>query len=74
MKAHLSRKHYVYAMATDHEYKQVLYFLEFFPWVLLILECANMRIQFVGGNKTRVGAISQHLWARMHTVLLADFA
>ena len=34
------------------------YFLEFFPQVLLISECANMRVQFEGGNNTRVGTIN----------------
>ena len=30
---------------------QLPYILEFFLWVLLILECAGMRIQLEGGNK-----------------------
>ena len=51
------------------------YFLEFFPKVRLTSECANMRVQFEGGNKTRAGKlISQHFRTRMCTALLADLA
>ena len=36
----------------------LLYFLEFFPRVLLISSCASMRVQFKGENKTRAGTIN----------------
>ena len=36
----------------------VPHFLEFFPRVLLISGCANIRVQFEGQNKTRVGTIN----------------
>ena len=47
---------------TIATHTRILYFLEFFLRVLLILECANMRVQL----------ISQHFRARVCTVLLAD--
>ena len=35
------------------------YFLEFFPWVILLIsECADMRVQFKGGNKARAGTVN----------------
>ena len=37
---------------------EVSYFLDFFPLVLLISVPARTRVQFEGGNKTRVGSIS----------------
>ena len=38
--------------------REIPYILEFFLWVLLISECAIVRIQFAGGNKTRAGTIN----------------
>ena len=42
----------------------ILYFLEYFPWVLLISECARMWIQIKGG----VGLINVTtlLWLCVH--------
>ena len=34
---------------------KVLYFLEYFPWVLLISVYAQMWVQFKGGNKAKAG-------------------
>ena len=51
------------------------YFLEFFLWVLLISECANMRVQFEGRNNTRSGAINiATLRAHMCAALVEDSA
>ena len=36
---------------------QVPYFLEFFPRLILISECASMQVQYEGGNNTRAGII-----------------
>ena len=56
----------------------VPYFLVFFLWVLLISECAGMRVQFEGGNKTRVGTINiaalPHSYMDCAPCLLADLA
>ena len=38
--------------------RQLLYFLDFFPWVLLISVPARMWVQFKGGNKMRAWSIS----------------
>ena len=51
---------------------RILYFLEFFPRVLLISECGSMWVQFKGRNNTRAG--TQHFHARIRTALLADSA
>ena len=47
-------------------YIRLPYFPEFFPWVLLISECANIQMQFE--SKTRVGTIN----IPRSYVLLAD--
>ena len=51
----------------------IRYFFEFFPWVLLISDCANMWVQFKGGNKRRAGTIINHNSTLMCTAP-ADFA
>ena len=42
----------------DPQEENILYFLEFFPRVLLISGCANMQVQFKGGKETRAGTIN----------------
>ena len=49
--------------------------LNSFPQVLLISGCANMWVQFEGGNKQgQVQLVSQYLRAHMHTAPLAALA
>jgi len=58
---HVRHKHL--QVLPNHQHMQYLqfkipYFLDFFPWVLLISVPARTWVQFEGGNKTRVRSIS----------------
>ena len=53
--SHRCTKMSVHMYKPDHTNA---YFLKFFPRVLLISRCANMRVQFKGGDTTRAGTIN----------------
>ena len=48
-------KHDLKLIVPTEEFKEILYFFEFFQRVLLISECASMGAQFKGRNNTSGG-------------------